>query len=188
SDRPNASVCHEDSGACVQCTKDDESPCGDYSCDPVAFTCTETERGKTGTCRPCLADSECEGDRRCIELKFQGEPHGWYCMLQPPPMGGCVGASPAPWKVPLLNRPSRSGEEPANYCGINEALTTCEAVHAAREGQSVDCQDDSECPRGGLCRLVGPAGVGTNRCTYACEETFECPSTGGLASCPEATE
>src|SRR5690606_8771874 len=150
SDRPNASVCHEDSGACVQCTKDDESPCGDYSCDPVALSCTETKRGKTGTCRPCLADSECEPDHRCIELKFQGEPHGWYCMPLAP-MDGCLIASPAPWKVVLSDRASRSSAASANYCGLNEALTTCEAILAARMGQGPGCTSDEACPTGGIC-------------------------------------
>src|SRR5690606_31399416 len=98
-------------------------PVGTTAATRFALSCTETKRGKTGTCRPCLADSECEGDRRCIELKFQGEHHGWYCMLQPPPMGGCIGASPAPWKVALLNRPSRSGEEPSDYCVTPRPLT-----------------------------------------------------------------
>src|SRR5690606_32948040 len=99
--------------------------------------------------------------------------------------------SPAPWKVALLNRPSRSGEEAANYCGINEALTTCGAVHAAREGQGVDCQHDSECPRGGLCRLVGPIDAGTNRCTYRCGDVHQCPDAENypnLASCPDVAE
>lgn len=186
---PGKHACDEPSQACVECTVDDESACDGNSCDPATNRCTSTPLGQTGTCKPCLADSECEDGHRCIELDYLDEPHGWYCMPLPPMEAGCASGSPAPWKVGLLDRESRSGAEETNYCGLNEGLTTCEAVLAALEGQGVGCTDHDACPAGGVCEFVGAAGTGDNRCTYRCGDVNQCPSaeeSPDLASCPVA--
>lgn len=179
-------LCDTSAKTCVQCLVDDEEPCGGNSCDPLTKECTNNPIGETGTCLPCRADSECEDGHRCIELQYQGSSHGWYCMLLPPAAGGCVGGSPAPWRVALSARESRSGAPASGYCGINESSTTCEAVRVALSGQ-VTCSDHSECPEGGRCEFVGEVGTGTDRCTYPCGNSNQCPSEAQdpeLASCP----
>lgn len=60
------------SGVCLECSATNETACDGNSCDPVAFACTETPTGRTGRCRTCLADSECEADHYCIALQYMG--------------------------------------------------------------------------------------------------------------------
>ena len=156
-------------GTCVECTpQTEEEHCGTQACDPIDFVCTGTNRGTVRTCKPCLADSECVEGNRCIPLNYMGEPRGYYCMRLPSDEG-CLSR---PYSVELPDRRSRSGEDPAIYCGINEALTTCEAVLVAREWNGEECSNDS-CPEGGRCEPVGD--LGTRRCTYSCSNAAECP-------------
>jgi hypothetical protein len=174
-----------DDGTCVECTADEEGPCEGNSCDPVANECTSTPTNNVGTCLPCLADSECTAGRKCIALEFpQGTPRGHYCMLERP-SEGCTTA-PMPWTVGLGNRTTRSGIASLSFCGINESLTTCEAVRAAVEdGAGVGCavDNDSACPTGGLCAETEEG----TRCTYLCGNSLQCPDESDdpdLAGCP----
>ncbi|MFW5967469.1 MAG: hypothetical protein ACOCV2_08125, partial [Persicimonas sp.] len=115
-------ACDADTSECVECTVDDESACDGNSCDPASNTCTDTETDSLDTCESCIADSECSGDAHCVPLEFDGsELDDGYC-LQVKPDDGCEG----PYGTEI-ERESLSGEE-ETYCGINEDLTTCEAV------------------------------------------------------------
>ncbi|MBX3252026.1 MAG: hypothetical protein KF901_32920 [Myxococcales bacterium] len=170
-------------GTCRQCTEATAAThCGANACDPVANVCTGTGRGTLDTCRPCLSDTECVTGHRCIPLTFSGTARGHYCMPTPP-AGGCL-ASPRPFTVPLTGRVSRSGVASTTYCGINEALTTCEAVRDAMNGIGGGCDPAADpCAEGGRCALVGDPIGGSNRCTYACDDFNQCPNSATLGTC-----
>lgn len=75
---------------CVQCTPETEAQhCGQNACDPKTLTCTSTKRNSLATCRECRSDNECIANHKCIEVPFQGQPSGWFCMRQVPVAGGC---------------------------------------------------------------------------------------------------
>ena len=183
------------SGACVQCTVADESPCAGKSCNPATNACTTTAVGSVGTCRACLADSECTGgnqldpDARCVPMEFQTTPRaGGFCLRRVAKT--CV----RPYTIPITAT-SLSGAPSENYCGIDQATTRCEAVLDLSTGQACPDGADSSCGctrdqngdctdpgLGGSCRTVG---VFTNQCTYQCGSPNHCPSgfsCGGVAT------
>ncbi|MCB9603808.1 MAG: hypothetical protein H6721_24850 [Sandaracinus sp.] len=168
-----------DEGTCVQCTEATAAThCGGNSCDPVAGACTTTPRSSLGICQTCLSDTECSGDAACVPMLYDGMMHGYYCLPRPP-AGGC-GAATVPFRVAITDRVSRSDAPSSGYCGINEALTTCDAVRDAGE----TCLEGSDtCGPGGLCAFVGTAGVGSFLCSYLCSGGTECPATGNLSLC-----
>jgi hypothetical protein len=173
--RTGAPECDPTSGACVACTPAAEAVlCGDNSCDTATGACTETMRGSIGACMACVADSECAPDHRCIAMRFAGLPHGAYCLKR-----FSTGCSP-PYGNRLEDRESLSSAAPDDYCGIDEAETTCEAVVAFSDACPTGL--DTECAsEGAVCgSVVGIA----NRCTYPCDDSLQCPSerpcpTGG---------
>ncbi|MCA9614717.1 MAG: hypothetical protein KC586_18300, partial [Myxococcales bacterium] len=170
-----------DEGTCVECTEATAAThCGGNSCDPVAGACTETPRGSLGSCQTCLSDTECAGTAACVPTLFDGMMNGYFCLARPP-AGGCA-ANGAPYRVGIADRISRSGAASTGYCGINEALTTCDAVRDA----GVACVEGSDtCGVGGICAFVGTVGIGSFRCTYHCEEGEECQPTGNLSLCTD---
>ena len=173
-----------DDGTCFDCTPETEAEtCDDLvSCNPATNTCTRTVVGSLIECDECVADSEC-GDGlgpsdafRCIGLDYQGEPfpddRTGFCLKSVAGGGSCVN----PYRIVLV-KPSLSGEPPAEYCGINEGLTTCHAVQALLDDtQCTPVHGDADCPQpAGLCRLL-PGAV--NRCTYRCDSIVECATPG----------
>lgn len=170
-----------DRGRCVECTETTAAThCGIYSCDPIEGRCTSTRRQSLGLCASCLSDAECQGDRTaCVPTEFRGEPFGFFCLSRPP-AGGC-GFHEAPLRVPLGDRVSRSSAPLSDYCGINEDLTTCDAVRLSRD--LLPCDDSEDCPAGGLCAYIGPEGGGAFQCTYECSLRIECQDTGLLSGC-----
>lgn len=177
------SVC--DAGQCVQCTPATESgECGDKSCDPATRTCTTTVVGSQGVCETCLADSEC-GDNgtpstsfRCVAMEYQGEPFPGdgtgFCLKTTE--GGCE----RPYSITLSDRTSLSGLPLDDYCGIDEAITTCPAVRALLNDDRCLSGADDDCPTGGICREVGPL---QNRCTYLCGLPAQCPADPPANTC-----
>lgn len=160
----DTAACDTDAGTCVECTAENESACGDNSCNPATNTCTTTPTGSLEACESCVADSECEADHFCVPMTFQSEERGGYCLKTN--SGGCD----QPYSIDLSGRTTLSGESGHIYCGINEALATCEAVFALMDNQT--CNGPTDCPEGGLCRKVGSL-VG-NRCTYECSGPVQC--------------
>jgi len=158
-----------DGATCSQETEEED--CGETSCDPETGTCTDTLRGSVQRCGDCVADSECiNGTDRCVPMRFRScaRPTG-YCLK--PSEGGCE----RPFTVVTDERASLSGADPETYCGIDEDLTTCEAVLALQNEAS--CASDLDCGAplldDGICDFVnGDA----DRCTYACAEDLECDS------------
>ncbi|UCF48143.1 MAG: hypothetical protein JSU89_13370, partial [Myxococcales bacterium] len=77
----------------------------------------------------------------------------------------------------VVTRPSLSGAEADDYCGINEDLTTCQAVRALLADTPCDpANGDQDCPQpAGRCRELPGA---LNRCTYLCSSLVECVTPG----------
>jgi hypothetical protein len=159
-------------GTCVECTTEDETPCGDFSCDPADNTCTTTQRGTVSRCGACVADSECGlADDRCVPMEFMGEPReGGYCLKRG--ATGCV----QPYNSPTPERASLSGAAPEAYCGILEDRTTCEAVLDLIA--STSCATAEDCGAEGVadarCESVN---MTPNKCTYDCGVAADCPSS-----------
>jgi hypothetical protein len=173
-------ACNED-GGCVECTVGQEEACDSgQTCNLLTQQCTDVEEHSRLTCAPCTNDRQCEDGSRCIAMSFAGEPHGYYCL--PDAGSGCT----QPFSV-WMERVSLSGEAATTYCGINELLTTCEAVLALLQngrcsGTDGLCSPDGIAPEvdvpGAICRVVGGL---PDRCTYACQLPSECldPPTAG---------
>lgn len=167
-------VCDEASARCVACTVDTEAArCGNRSCNPATFACTQTPRGSVEACSPCVADSECMTDHRCIALNFRGEALGGYCLRREPTGSGC--AQPYPIRI---TRASLSRAPSANYCGFSEERTSCDAIRALLTnkgcpGGATECEAE-----GAVC---GTVGTFIQRCSYTCTGSAECPA---FAPCP----
>jgi hypothetical protein len=179
-------VCDTDEDECVECTVADEDPCEGNSCNPATNACTDTTIGSVGSCEPCVADSECSGggtadpNARCVPMEFEDVLRpGGFCLRRQ--SKGCS----QPLTVTLAAT-SLSGASAENYCGLNEAVTRCEAVLDMVAGASCSDGLDSSCGchrdgggactdtgEGGLCRTVG--GV-DDTCTVACGSSNDCVS------------
>jgi hypothetical protein len=154
-----------DDGRCVQCSADDASACSGNACKSDG-TCSEFEEGAQEACEPCDTDDNCKPNFYCVPMRYMGEDRpGGYCLEDA--SAGCV----RPFSIPLTPRTTLSGVNDRTFCGIHEALTTCEAVRALIEDASCPGGRDDECPEGGLCRTVGAL---PNRCTYRCITADQC--------------
>jgi hypothetical protein len=177
-------VCDSRKGICVQCRLETEesdcrtdkacdakmADCAGTACDPKTFTCSTKTRGTVGTCQSCVADSECVASHRCIPLFFgEGENKktlDGYCMKQA--TSGCA----RPYGTPIV-RESLSGKTAESYCGLAEAVATCEARAALVENKPCSGSDDSCGAPGGLCKTVNFI---ADSCTYACRNALDCPA------------
>ncbi len=192
---PETPVCNEDAGSCAACTPaTEEAQCDAKSCDPLTFECGPHDRASRGTCRSCVSDSDCESNHHCVPMEYPSGTarEGGYCLEL---SGSCEN----PYTVIISGRTTLSDVSGESYCGINEDLTTCEAVKALEgdlrcdssiEG-NVQCwpsagtiADAVEVP-GALCRKF--EGVGGERCTYECSVVTDCLESGPAASCGVGT-
>ena len=154
-------------GVCVECTPATEaSDCGLTACNPASNTCTLIERNTQQSCKPCVSDSECITDHRCLPMTFGSgmakvDRAGGYCLKLV--SAGCV----QPYSTGSGERVSLSGETVTNACSVNETFTTCEAVLDYLDGK--DCTSSSDCGAAELadarCETVG---VLAQECTYTC--------------------
>jgi hypothetical protein len=175
-----------DTGTCVRCTAADESACAGNSCNPATKECTSTTAGSVGTCKPCLADSECMGgnkpdpDARCVPMEFQGQKReSGFCLRRAAKTCG------RPYTI-AISVTSASGAATENYCGIDQDNTTCEAVLDLEDSRTCENLTDSGCgcPRdaNGVCMGAGQGGLCRDfavlqaQCTYQCGVTNDCPS------------
>ena len=184
SDITGKGVC--DAGTCVQCTIAKESNCAGKSCNPATKACTATAVGSVTTCMGCVADSECAGgnqadpEMRCVPMTFKGNARpGGFCLRR------SVKTCGRPYSIGTTGK-SLSGAASETYCGIDQNSTRCEAVldlvgsEPCMDGKDISCgciRDGSgNCVgdgEGGLCKTVG---VISNRCTYACGISDDCPA------------
>lgn len=168
-------ICDTASGRCVACTLDNDSACGNTSCDAAAQVCTETPRASVATCGPCLADSECmNANDRCVPMTFMGTPRpGGFCLRLA--SAGCA----RPYFPAPAQRTSLSGMSDT-YCVLIEELATCEALGSWFEG--VECTDAAQCGNSelddGRCETIR----GRSKCTYTCARVDDCPATSSCTS------
>ena len=164
--------CDAEQGLCVQCAPATEAmDCGERSCDPATRECSEFVRGSRAECEACVSDSDCVEGFMCVPMRFRNAPRrGGYCL-----QGTGTGQCAQPFAFPLPDaRVSLSGAAPAIYCGVNEDLTSCEAVRVLVNNEP--CEDDFDCTApGGICRQVGDVGL---RCTYECSGATQCIDPG----------
>jgi hypothetical protein len=174
-------------GTCVECTVDTEDNCGGKVCDLRESSCTQLDRGLKEPCEACEYDSECmTGDAaldareyRCVAMNFNESSHGSYCLE-------LVGAACAPpYGLRIEDVVSTSGAPADDYCGIDQQVTTCEAVRAISSACPSGSNDDcgAEGIDDGLCRTVGSL---SNRCTIPCSFGSQCPNLmtcGALEYC-----
>ncbi|MEN9581251.1 MAG: hypothetical protein RJA70_4260 [Pseudomonadota bacterium] len=170
-----------DATECVACSPANETACGSNSCNPKTRACTTTPRGSLGSCKACVADSECFGgdkvnpDARCVPMTYKGvaRPKA-YCLRR------VATTCAEPYTIPF-DAVSLSTASSESYCGINqngglkpETSVTCEAVSDLIGNKSCTVAADCGGGEGGLCKTVG--GV-TNKCTYSCSGSSECIAT-----------
>jgi hypothetical protein len=149
---PGIGIC--ESFVCAAGCRDD-GDCGGNAC--VANHCSAFTRLTQAQCRPCDATENCTAGLDCVQMTF-GPGHtalGGYCLVPTPSVGAC----PTPYTVPV-----------AGHCGVNQMLTTCDAVRefsmmACTIGTNGPCGRD-DIPDDGVCANVTGAGV---TCTYACD-------------------
>ncbi len=155
-------------GICVECTTDNETGCDGKICEPGANVCSETvAQDSAENCEPCVADSECKDDHKCVPMLYQDAAHGSYCLKLRGP--GCV----EPFRVEL-DRTSLNSSQDETFCGVNEDLTTCEALLAYNS----ECDEDGKCiiddveveVAGAICRAIAVP----TRCTYYCSNATQC--------------
>jgi hypothetical protein len=115
---------------------------------------------------------------RCLPMSHQSTPLGGYCMK-------LAMNCPDGYTAPALRRRSLSGAAEADYCGIVESRTSCDAVRALVElGTTCPDGDAASCnAEGALCEAVNSGA--TPRCTYACVDPIECPP---LTACRGPTD
>ncbi len=170
-----------DAGVCRECTPAREAELcrtesdQPASCNPQTYKCTNVQLGSLVDCEKCVSDSECGEVRKCVPMKFRGDDlEDGYCQFLT--SAGCQ----QHFIATLQDRVSLSGEDPANYCGIDENVTTCEAV-LQYEAQEL-CTDTAACGATNLddSRCERRAGQSALWCTYSCVDDNECP---GSANC-----
>jgi len=174
--------CDAEEGLCVQCAPATEAmDCGERSCDPATRACSDIVRGSRAECEACVSDSDCMETFMCVPMQFGNVPlRGGFCLRRSGP-DQCT--QPFAFLLPDA-RESLSGAVPAVYCGVNEDLTSCEAVQALVDNQG--CGDDFDCVApGGICRQVGAVGL---RCTYECAHGSQCleEAAGSASICGDA--
>ncbi len=134
-------------------------------------------------CQPCKSTSECDGRGECVQMNFGSENHGYYCLQKSSTATPCT----KPFQT-AISRKSLGGTNEKEYCGVNEALTTCDAVLVSFK--DIDCKvstanlgDSSKCDSAGSTCEQFSAGVW--KCSYECSRSSQCvtscvglPNTG----------
>ena len=168
---------------CVECTPETEAETcpNDKSCNPRTKTCTETTVGSRGVCETCVADSEC-GDRGRAGGRYKCVPMYYPNVETPLPRmtetGFClksidrmvVASEPYAIRCPIADSAVRT-EPNDDYCGINEALTTCPAVRALVADASCNPANDwtriarsrvASVGEWATCRIAAPISAATS--------------------------
>ena len=82
--------CDADEGLCVECRPVSEAlDCGNTSCNPATFECTDTIRRSRDVCESCVSDSDCGTDLACVPMSFGETPRATGYCLYPADQGLC---------------------------------------------------------------------------------------------------
>ncbi|WP_158542599.1 hypothetical protein [Lujinxingia litoralis] len=166
-------ICDVATGMCAECLPGQSEACGDFSCDPQTRECTTTELKSRGSCESCRSDDECAPDHICVAMSFAGLARdSAYCLRIDTAPDANSSDCQEPFMV-LDIKESITTAELEIVCGINEALTTCEAVLDYNRS----CTSADDCGVAGLddglCELIEfEPGV---RCTIPCDSSLEYP-------------
>jgi hypothetical protein len=150
-----------------------------HPCNPITNVCSAFEMDRR-TCESCDTDTNCAmPDSACIPLDYMGTPRGAYCL--PLASSGCS----RPFS-PRVTGESLSGAPAAEYCGVRENLTTCEAVRALGVSNCMATMTAADCAdAGAVCTTID--GI-PNQCSYVCMVPTECPDgltcVGGQCNLP----
>ncbi len=165
-------------GQCVECTEAELSACSaGHPCNPNTNACSSFEAGMIGACGSCDTDTNCSvAESGCVELTFGGAARGGYCLARAA-AGGLCPARPFTTKI---SRETLSGAASADYCGIPEDLTTCDAVLAGNGGECTASMTPGDCAaEGALCETIDAT---PNQCTYPCARPLDCYSSLGCTA------
>jgi hypothetical protein len=69
-------------GACVECTAQEQQTCGERVCDAIAKQCTQRARQSAALCQPCVGDRECASGRMCATLDASNASAASYCVSE----------------------------------------------------------------------------------------------------------
>jgi hypothetical protein len=174
----------ETSGQCVQCSGTTEAArCNGKACNQHAGQCTQKDVHSVPSCQSCSADTECSSTARCVVHRFGNMDLGPYCFSIEDEEHPCADADED--RRPFSHSVSTASVDgpPLQFC-FPRSATTCSAV-LDTSGNPQDCmtngvRDSSKCGEGigdGYCNLAG-------KCTYACDENYDCPSTSIYNTCP----
>ncbi|MGF1465546.1 MAG: hypothetical protein ACFCGT_05380 [Sandaracinaceae bacterium] len=160
-------ACDVARGTCGECTAADPSPCGGRACgdDQRCSAYGPAQR----TCEACDSDANCGHPHEYCVPAFAGRTtrSAGYCLRR------TARSCPRPWGVPIAGRTTLSGVEGLMFCGIDERVTTCEAVRALLDEVECPFGVNADCPNTGICR---PIGADLRRCTYRCSSSSTCPA------------
>ena len=168
-------TCDPDLGECVTCHGLEAAACEVGHPCTTSNVCSAYPDDRI-TCQACDTDANCAvADHLCVPMNLRGTARGGYC-LQKKGVPDC----PRPWSVLITGRTSLSGETGFRYCGIDESVTTCEAVRALRDNVRCPPTGVAPCPEGGLCRTVGGQ---SDTCSYPCGSEVDCLASGAGSMC-----
>jgi hypothetical protein len=176
-------VCDLASGACVACTTATEAErCRGGVCIAASHTCSPNPKNSLGQCAACSADAECASGLLCLPHVTSGRNIGNFCFPQRP-ANGCADTDPSarPYSSYVSEARSVDGVS-VNYC---VPQVSCRAVTDAisqKDCLSMGLPDSTRCGdpavNDGFCNARG-------KCTYGCENTYDCPSLD-LSACSPA--
>jgi hypothetical protein len=179
-------ICDLASGACVTCTKASEAErCRGGVCIAASHTCSLNPRNSLGRCAVCSADAECATGLLCLPHISAGKNLGNFCLPERT-ASGCADTDPSarPYGGRASEARSVDGVN-ASYCAPH---VSCRAITDAilqKDCFSMGLPDSSKCGdpalKDGFCNARG-------KCTYACENTYDCPSLDLSVCSPTPTE
>lgn len=180
--RTGTELCHEDSGACVECLPGEHDSCGAGKlCHGEERQCVDAVAGEATPCTPCVADAHCQTGLRCARPDRFGE-EGFFCL--PEPGAGCD--TKRPFFQQLTGIGLIDGGQ-ASVCG--HRFTSCAGLSHFSETTDGCAEADDVTTGDGACGLAGTTdntrcrSTGANAaCTFRCQTINDCPCGFGCTS------
>jgi hypothetical protein len=177
SERP---VCDDASGTCVACTSASEvERCGANPCVASTHTCSSHRKNSQSACAACETSSDCTSGLFCLPHVVAGQSLGNFCFPQRTSAGcGDINPDVRPYSR-VAEALSTEGGIDVSYC---VPYVSCRAVADAMSQKDclisglpdvIPCGDGQ--PNDGVCDASG-------KCTYSCENTYDCPGLDSVCS------
>lgn len=182
SHQPDTSACDIDNRVCVACTAAEDT-CADKACRTVPgdgqYTCSSANKGQTAPCFPCVSDSACLPDSKCVQESYAGAERGWRCFWQETRLAEDNECGDNRVFTIPFSASSVDGES-GNYCTLR--LSSCEGYRDFGTGPVTNDNGQPTCTSHDDCGLPDtddgfciPA-TSNNRCTYDCLSNQDCDS------------